>query len=52
MAKVQLEIPESQVVALVQQLSPQAKQAVWQMLTLESVDLDDLEALMEDEDLV
>jgi hypothetical protein len=51
MAKVQLEIPESQVVALVQQLSPQAKQAVWQMLTSESVDLDDLEALMDDEEL-
>ena len=52
MAKVQLEIPESQVVALVQQLSPQAKQAVWLTLASDLVEPDELEALMEDEDLV
>ena len=50
MAKVQLAIPESQVVALVQQLSPQAKQVVWQMLISESVEVDDVEALMEEEE--
>jgi hypothetical protein len=52
MAKVQLEIPESQVVALVQQLSLQAKQAVWLLLASELVEPDDVEAFLEDEDLV
>jgi hypothetical protein len=32
MANVRLELPETQVVALVRQLSPEAKQAVVQML--------------------
>jgi hypothetical protein len=50
MAKVQLAIPESQVVALVQQLSPQAKQVVWQMLISESVEVDDVEAFLEEEE--
>jgi hypothetical protein len=52
MAKVQLEIPESQVVALVGQLSPESKQAVWQMLASELADLDEAEAFLEEEDLV
>jgi hypothetical protein len=52
MAKVQLEIPESQVVALVGQLSPESKQAVWQMLASELADLDEVEAFLEEEDLV
>jgi hypothetical protein len=52
MAKVQLEIPESQVVALVGQLSPEAKQAVWQMLASELVEPDELEAFLEEEDLI
>jgi hypothetical protein len=49
MAKVQLEIPESQVVALVDQLSPEAKQAVWQMLASELVEPDELEAFLEED---
>jgi hypothetical protein len=52
MAKVQLEVPESQVVALVGQLSPEAKQAVWQMLASELVEPDELEAFLEEEDLI
>ena len=48
MASVRLEIPETQVVALVRQLSPGAKEAVLQMLIPELGELDaldDLEAL-------
>lgn len=53
MANVRLEIPETQVVALVRQLSPAARQAVLQMLISELDDLPelddlgDMEALME-----
>ena len=53
MANVRLEIPEAQVVALVRQLSPAARQAVLQMLISELDDLpelddlDDLEAFMD-----
>jgi hypothetical protein len=48
MASVRLDIPESQVLALVQQLSPVAKQAVLQMLIPELVDaLDELEVLVD-----
>jgi hypothetical protein len=52
MASVRLELPESQVVALVQQLSPGAKQAVLQMLVPGLLEeLDDLEDLVDyDED--
>jgi len=49
MASVRLEIPETQVVALVRQLSPGAKEAVLQMLIPELAELDaldDLEAFM------
>ncbi len=52
MASVQLEIPESQVIALVGQLSPEAKQAVWLMLASELVEPDEVEAFLEEEDLV
>ncbi len=52
MAKVLLEIPESQVVALVQQLSPGAKQAVWLMLASELAEPEDVEAFLDEEDLV
>jgi hypothetical protein len=51
MANVRLEIPESQVVALVGQLSPEAKQAVWLMLASETVEPDEVEAFLEEEDL-
>ena len=51
MASVRLDIPETQVVALVRQLSPGAKEAVLQMLVPELPDdldeLDDLEALVD-----
>jgi hypothetical protein len=53
MANVRLDIPETQVVALVRQLSPAARQAVLQMLMSELDDLpelddlDDLEAFMD-----
>ena len=58
MTSVQLEIPESQVVALVRQLSPGAKHAVLQMLVpglseLDELDgLDDLEALADYDEAV
>jgi hypothetical protein len=52
MASVQLEIPESQVIALVGQLSPEAKQSVWLMLASELVGPDEVEAFLEEEGLV
>ena len=52
MGKVLLEIPESQVVALVQQLSPGAKQAMWLMLASELAEPEDVEAFLDEEDLV
>jgi len=45
MASVRLEIPETQVVALVRQLSPGAKEAVLQMLIPELAELAELDAL-------
>jgi len=48
MATVRLQIPETQVVALVEQLSPAAKEAVLGMLVGElDLDVDDLEFLVE-----
>ena len=48
MATVRLQIPETHVVALVEQLSPAAKRAVLGMLVAElDVDVDDLEFLMD-----
>jgi len=48
MATVRLQIPETQVVALVAQLSPAAKEAVLEMLVAElDLDADDLEFLVE-----
>lgn len=44
MANVRLELSEAQVIALVRQLSPGAKQAVWQMLTAELGEPDELES--------
>jgi len=49
MANVRLEIPEMQVVALVRQLSPEARQAVLQMIVSE---MDEQEVTETLEDLV